>query len=286
MKGEEEADERAFFGEGVSHRASKPATSAAVRPGNGRTAEAPPSTEGPSSSPDPSAVVEASKTPPPHYVDHRDRLRDRFVRTGSDALADYELLELLLFRSVSRADTKPIAKALLVRFGSLAEVLGAPTHLLREVKGVGEAVALDLKIVNAMMQRALRSEVVKREVLSSWEKVLNYCKAAMAYEDREQFRILFLNKKNELIADEVQNIGTVDHTMAYPREVLWRALELAASAVVLTHNHPSGDPEPSRADIEMTKAIIAALKPSGIAVHDHVIIGKKGFASMKGLLLI
>ena len=285
MKGEEEADERAFFGEGMARIASKTATPAAVQPGRERTA-ARPSTDGTPLAPALPVGVETSKTPAPHYAGHRDRLRDRFVRTGSDAIADYELLELLLFRSVPRADTKPIAKALLTRFGSLAEVLGAPPHLLREVQGVGDAVAFDLKLVHATVHRALRSEVVRREVLSSWEKVLNYCKAAMAYEDREQFRILFLNKKNELIADEVQNIGTVDHTMAYPREVLRRALELAASAVVLTHNHPSGDPEPSRADIEMTKAIIAALKPSGIAVHDHVIIGKKGFASMKGLLLI
>jgi len=235
-----------------------------------------------------SAVAPTPKRPveKPHYAGHRDRLRDRFSQAGPDALADYELLELLLFRTIPRADTKPVAKALLQRFGSLPEVLGAPVPLLREVSGVGETVALDLKIVFATMQRAMKSEIRGREVLSSWQQVLDYCKAAMAYEEREQFRILFLDKKNTLIADEVQHVGTVDHTMAYPREVLRRALALSATAVILLHNHPSGDPTPSRADIDMTKAIIEALKPSGVTVHDHIIIGKKGFASMKGLLLI
>lgn len=247
----DQADEPEFFGE-----------SAAPAPGQQRPAEK------------------------PHYLGHRERLRDRFTLAGADSLADYELLELLLFRSISRADTKPIAKALLARFGSLAAVLGAPPSLLREVSGVGEAMALDLKIVFANMQRAMRSEIRGREVLSSWQQVLDYCKAAMAYEEREQFRILFLDKKNVLIADEVQQVGTVDHTMAYPREVLRRALTLSATAVILAHNHPSGDPTPSRADIEMTKAIMEALKPSGITVHDHLIIGKAGFASMKGLMLI
>ncbi|WP_274629540.1 RadC family protein [Arvimicrobium flavum] len=233
----------------------------------------------------PAPARRASATKP-HYAGHRERLRERFAQTGADALADYELLELLLFRSVPRADTKPAAKALLARFGSLAEVLGAPLDLLCEVNGVGRSVALDLKIVAAATQRALKNEIRGREVLSSWQQVLDYCKAAMAFEEREQFRILFLDKKNTLIADEVQHIGTVDHTMAYPREILRRALALSATAVVLAHNHPSGDPTPSRADIDMTKTIVEALKPAGIAVHDHIIIGKKGFASMKGLLLI
>lgn len=235
----------------------------------------------------PPLVVRAQRAPEqPHYLGHRDRLRERFAQTGAEALADYELLELLLFRSIPRADTKPIAKALLARFGSLAEVLGAPRELLCEVKGVGQSVALELKIIAASAQRAMKSEIRGREVLSSWQQVLDYCKAAMAFEDREQFRILFLDKKNTLIADEIQHVGTVDHTMAYPREVLRRALALSATAVILAHNHPSGDPTPSRADIDMTRAIIDALKPSGVTVHDHIIIGKKGFASMKGLLLI
>ena len=175
---------------------------------------------------------------------------------GRTRFADYELLELLLFRLIPRADTKPIAKALLTRFGSLAEVLGAPAALLQEVKGVGAAVALDLKIIAAAGQRMARGEIKGREILSSWSKVLDYCRAAMAFEEREQFRILFLDKKNALIADEVQQTGTVDHTPVYPREVIRRALELSATAIILVHNHPSGDPTPSRADIEMTKTII------------------------------
>jgi DNA repair protein RadC len=222
----------------------------------------------------------------PHYLGHRDRLRERFSTAGHLALADYELLELLLFRLIPRADTKPVAKALLARFGSLAEVLGAPENLLQEVKGIGPAVALDLKIVAAAAQRMARSDLRGRETLSSWTQVLDYCHAAMAFEEREQFRILFLDKKNALIADEVQQTGTVDHTPVYPREVVKRALELSATAIVLVHNHPSGDPTPSRADIDMTKEIVETGKRLGIAVHDHIIIGKKGHASMKGLLLI
>ena len=222
----------------------------------------------------------------PHYLGHRDRLRERFSSAGHLALADYELLELLLFRLIPRSDTKPVAKALLERFGSLAQVLGAPQALLQEVKGVGPAVALDLKVVAAAAQRMLRSELKERETLASWTQVLDYCRAAMAFEEREQFRILFLDKKNALIADEVQQVGTVDHTPVYPREVVKRALELSATAIVLVHNHPSGDPTPSRADIDMTREIVEAGKRLGIAVHDHLIIGKKGYASMKGLLLI
>ncbi|TIN94750.1 MAG: JAB domain-containing protein [Mesorhizobium sp.] len=222
----------------------------------------------------------------PHYLGHRDRLRERFASAGPDALPDYELLELLLFRLIPRADTKPAAKALLARFGTLAEVLGAPVGLLQEVKGIGPTVALDLKIVAATAQRMARSEIHGREILSSWQQLLDYCRSAMAFEAREQFRILFLDKKNALIADEVQQTGTVDHTPVYPREVVKRALELSATAIILVHNHPSGDPTPSRADIEMTKQIIDTAKPLGISVHDHLIIGRKGYASMKGLLLI
>lgn len=222
----------------------------------------------------------------PHYLGHRDRLRERFAGSRPDALADYELLELLLFRLIPRSDTKPVAKALLARFGTFAEVLGAPAGLLQEVKGVGASVALDLKVVAAASLRMAHGEIKGRELLSSWNQVLDYCRAAMAFEEREQFRILFLDKKNALIADEVQQTGTVDHTPVYPREVIRRALELSSTAIVLVHNHPSGDPTPSRADIDMTKTIIETAKPLGISVHDHIIIGKKGFASMKGLLLI
>ncbi|TIW44669.1 MAG: JAB domain-containing protein, partial [Mesorhizobium sp.] len=231
--------------------------------------------------------VEKRATPEqPHYHGHRDRLRERFTAAGADALPDYELLELLLFRLIPRVDTKPIAKALLARFGTFAEVLGAPVNLLQEVKGIGPSVAVDLKVIAAAAQRMARGEVHGREIVSNWTQLLDYCRSAMAFENREQFRVLFLDKKNGLIADEVQQVGTVDHTPVYPREVVKRALELSASAIILVHNHPSGDPTPSRADIEMTKQIIETAKPLGIGVHDHIIIGRKGNASMKGLLLI
>ncbi|WP_234624412.1 RadC family protein [Agrobacterium vitis] len=223
---------------------------------------------------------------PEHYHGHRERLRLRFKEKGDEALADYEVLELLLFRLIPRRDTKPIAKALLDRFGSLAGVFGAKHSLLQEVKGVGEAVALDLKLISSAAQRMLKSELKGKQILSSWSSVIDYCHAAMAYETTEQFRILFLDKRNTLIADEVQGRGTVDHTPVYPREVVKRALELSATAIILVHNHPSGDPTPSRADIEMTKTIIDTAKPLGITVHDHVIIGKQGHASLKGLRLI
>lgn len=228
----------------------------------------------------------AAKAEKPHYHGHRERLRNRFAQAGSDALSEYEMLELLLFRAIPRADTKGPAKALLKRFGTFAEVLGAPERLIMEVPGVGEAAARELKIVAAAAQRMLKSDLKGRQVLSSWSGVIDYCRAAMAFEPREQFRILFLDKKNALIADEVQQTGTVDHTPVYPREVVRRALELSATAVILVHNHPSGDPTPSQADIEMTKTIVNTAKPLGIAVHDHVIIGKSGHTSFKGLQLI
>ena len=221
-----------------------------------------------------------------HFHGHRDRLRDRFREGGDRALADYELLELMLFRLIPRRDTKPIAKALITRFGSLPEVLGAPVHLLTEIKGVGDNVATDLKLIAAMAHRMLKGELKGRQVLGSWSSVIEYCRAAMAFEAREQFRILFLDKKNALIADEVQQTGTVDHTPVYPREVVKRALELSATAIILVHNHPSGDPTPSRADIEMTRMIIDTAKPLGITIHDHIIIGRDGHASLKGLKLI
>ena len=221
-----------------------------------------------------------------HYHGHRERLRNRYRDNGDTALADYELLELLLFRLIPRRDTKPIAKALLDRFGTLAAVFGAPAALLQEVKGVGEAVALDLKLIATVGHRVLKSELKGKQLLASWSTVIDYCHAAMAYEAREQFRILFLDKRNVLIADEVQGTGTVDHTPVYPREVVKRALELSSTALILIHNHPSGDPTPSRADIDMTQMIIATAKPLGITVHDHIIIGKDGHASFKGLRLI
>lgn len=229
---------------------------------------------------------EAGSDEAPHYHGHRERLRARFAEGGGTALADYELLELLLFRAIPRADTKAPAKALLKRFGSLPEALGAPEHLLREVPGIGAAAARELKLVEAVTHRMLKSEVKGKAVLSSWTQVIDYCRATMAFEAREQFRILFLDKKNALIADEVQQTGTVDHTPVYPREVARRALELSATAIILVHNHPSGDPTPSNADIEMTKTVVESARTLGIAVHDHVIVGKSGHASLKGLQLI
>ena len=223
---------------------------------------------------------------PPHYFGHRERLRARFRDAGADAVSDYELLELVLFRTIPQRDLKPLAKQLIVTFGSFAEVLAAPAQRLREVKGIKEATATDLKIVHAAASRLARGQVKGRAVLSSWSAVLDYCRTAMAFADKEQFRILFLDKRNQLIADEVQQTGTVDHTPVYPREVLKRALELSATAVILVHNHPSGDPTPSRADIQMTQSIVEIAKPLGIAVHDHVIVGKDGHASLKGLKLI
>ncbi|PIO45690.1 RadC family protein [Phyllobacterium zundukense] len=222
---------------------------------------------------------------PPHYLGHRERMKERFQNVGHAGFADYEMLEMLLYRSIRQGDTKPLAKALLARFGSLAEVLGAPEHLLREVRGCGPAVAFDLKLVSAFTHRIIRSDIREKTVLSSWSKVMDYCIAAMAHETREQFRILFLDKKNALIADEVQQVGTIDHTPVYPREVIARALQLSASAIILTHNHPSGDPTPSKADIDMTKTIASIGAQMGIVVHDHIIIGKNGHANLKGLKL-
>ena len=178
----------------------------------------------------------------PHYYGHRERLRTRFREAGSDALSDYELLELLLFRAAPRRDVKPLAKTLIAKFGSFAEVISAPESRLREVKGLGGAAITELKVVQAAANRLLRGEVSRRKILSSWSTVLDYCRTTMAFADKEQFRILFLDKRNQLIADEVQQVGTVDHTPVYPREVLKRALELGASAIILVHNNPSSNP--------------------------------------------
>jgi DNA repair protein RadC len=222
----------------------------------------------------------------PSHAGHRQRLKQRFADGGPEAMPDYELLELLLFSAIPRRDTKPVAKRLLQRFGSFAEVINAPAERLKEVQGVGDAAVVQLKLVRASALRLMQRGVLAKPVLTSWNAVLDYCRAAMGYEAREQFRILFLDKKNRLIADEVQQEGTVDHTPVYVREVVKRALELSASAIILVHNHPSGDPAPSRADIDMTKQIADAAKPLGIAIHDHIIVGRQGHASLRGLKLI
>jgi DNA repair protein RadC len=224
--------------------------------------------------------------PPPHYLGHRERLRARFCDAGADALADYELLELLLFRAIPRRDVKPLAKDLIKKFGSFAEVISAPRKRLSADGGLSEAVITEFKIVQAAAGRIARGEARKQPVLSSWTAVLDYCRTTMAFEAEEHFRIIFLDKRNQIITDEVQQSGTVDHTPVYPREVVKRALELSATAVILVHNHPSGDPTPSRADIQMTQSIIEIAKPLGIAVHDHIIVGRNGHASLKALKLI
>jgi DNA repair protein RadC len=223
---------------------------------------------------------------PPHYFGHRERLRERFLDGGPDAVTEYELLELVLFRAIPRRDVKPLAKALIAKFGSFAEVVSAERPRLREIEGLGEAAIAEIKIVQAAAGRLARGEVKKRTALSSWSAVLDYCRTTMAFADKEQFRVLFLDKRNQMIADEVQQTGTVDHTPVYPREVIKRALELSATALILVHNHPSGDPTPSRADIQMTQAIVEIAKPLGISVHDHIIVGKDGHTSFKGLKLI
>jgi DNA repair protein RadC len=224
--------------------------------------------------------------PAPHYHGHRERLRERFHEAGAAALSDYELLELVLFRALPRRDVKPLAKDLIARFGSFAEVVNAPEALLAKVPGVGEATVVDIKLIAAAASRVAKGAIKTRETLSSWSAVIAYCRTAMAFADKEQFRILFLDKRNQLIADEVQQTGTVDHTPVYPREVVKRALELSATAIILVHNHPSGDPTPSNADIQMTKQIADIAGSLGISVHDHIIVGKNGHASLKGLRLI
>ena len=224
----------------------------------------------------------AAKPPAPHYKGHRSRLRTRAAISFA-ALPDYELLELLLARSLPRGDIKPIAKALLARFGGLSGVLGAEMEELKTVAGVGPGAALDLKLLHEATVRMARGEVRKRPVISSWTALLAYTRMAMAGAPREQFRVLFLDKKNQLIADEVMNQGTVDHAPVYPREVMRRALELSASAVILAHNHPSGDPTPSSADVEMTRQVAEAGRPLRITVHDHIVVGRDGVASLKAL---
>jgi DNA repair protein RadC len=222
----------------------------------------------------------------PHYHGHRNRLRERFRGAGPDALSDYELLEMVLFRAIPRGDVKPLAKSLVRAFGSFAETIHAPEARLREIDGVGEATITEIKLIAATAQRIAKGQLRRRTLLSSWSDVLDYCRTSMAFADKEQFRLLFLDKRNQLISDEVQQTGTVDHTPVYPREVIKRALELSATALILVHNHPSGDPTPSSADIQMTKAIIDIATPLGISVHDHIIVGRGGHASLKGMRLI
>ena len=217
---------------------------------------------------------------------HRHRLRARFKAGGDEAMPDYELLEMILFRVFPRGDTKPIAKRLLAKFGSFAEVVNAPPARLAEVEGIGDRAVEEIKLIRAAALRLMRGEIMGRKVLGTGAAVLAYCKAAQGFDGREIFRILFLDKKNQLIADEVQGEGTVDHTPVYVREVVKRALEVGATAIILVHNHPSGDPAPSRADIDMTKQIVDAAKPLGVTVHDHIIVGRMGHVSFRAQRLM
>lgn len=205
------------------------------------------------------------------------------MRGGADALHDYEILELVLFPAQPRRDVKPVAKALLKRFETFAQVISASPVELAEVAGVGEAGITALKTVQAAALRLAREEVIGKPVLSNWERLLAYCRASMAHEKTERFRVLYLNRKNVLIADEIQQTGTVDHTPVYPREVVKRALELSATAIIMVHNHPSGDPTPSPADIEMTKEVRDAGEKLGIVLHDHLVVTKSGHSSFKAL---
>ncbi|CAL9914460.1 DNA repair protein RadC [Candidatus Liberibacter solanacearum] len=219
-------------------------------------------------------------------IGHRNRLRDRFLQGGNSALADYEILKLILFKLMPRRDTKSIAKALLKRFITLGGVFGALLHLLQEIEGIGKTAALELKLISVASQRILKSKLINQKILDSWSTLLDYCKITLAHEEREQFRILFLNKHDVLIADEIQSRGTIDHVPVYLREIVYRCLELSASSIILVHNHPSGNPNPSSADIGMTQNIISTLTPLNITVHDHIIIGKDEFVSFKGLRII
>jgi DNA repair protein RadC len=222
----------------------------------------------------------------PHYLGHRDRLRKRLFEGGPAALQDYEILEVLLFATTLRGDTKPLAKSLIERFGSLGAVMSAPVDALRQTKGIGDAGAAQIAVVREAALRLLRAEAKEQPVLGSWQKLVEYCQARLQFEAIENFHVLFLDRKNKLIKDERQQHGTVDHTPLYPREVVKRALELGASAIILVHNHPSGDPTPSRADIEVTKEVAQAAALLGVTLHDHLIIGRGKHTSLRGLGVI
>jgi DNA repair protein RadC len=222
----------------------------------------------------------------PHYLGHRRRLRERFLAAGGDSLPDYEMLELVLFMAQPRGDVKPLAKALLERFGSYAEVISADPAALAEVVGVGESAIAALKTVQAAAVRLARQQVLHKPVLSNWQSLLDYLTSSMAYETNEQFRVLFLNRRNVLIADEKQQQGTIDHTPVYPREVVKRALAVGATALILVHNHPSGDATPSRGDIDMTRQVKEAAEKLDITLHDHVVISRRGSNSFRALGLL
>lgn len=232
------------------------------------------------------ARATSAAKPAPHFHGHRDRLRARFAEAGPGALSDYEVLELILYRAVPRIDTKPLAKALLARFGDLAGVFGAEAREIQNVEGAGASVAADIKAIQAAMERVRLAEAKARPVVSSWSSLVAYCKTALQHEAREQVRVLYLDAKNQIILDEIHSTGTVSQSSVYPREIVRRALELSAASLILVHNHPSGDSRPSAADVDITRALIAAAQTMGISVHDHLVIGRNGTASFKALGLI
>lgn len=230
-------------------------------------------------------ALKDTPAPKPHYFGHRDRLRERLFNSGADAFQDYELLELLLFAAIPRRDVKPLAKSLLAEFTDLWSLLNAKPERLIEF-GLSEAAAASLIVTGAVALRAHKNAAIKGPLLNSWQRIVDYCRAAMAHETKEQFRLLFLDRKNHLLTEEMHQHGTIDHTPVYPREVVQRALEVGAGAIVLVHNHPSGDPQPSKEDIAMTNAIANACRPLGISIHDHIIIGRHDVSSFKSMGLL
>ena len=234
----------------------------------------------------PQKASEGNASDKPHYLGHRERLRDKFLEQGPDALADYEIIELLLTLARPRIDCKPIAKALIKQFGNLPGVMAAHPDALRKVDDVGDSTITALKLVQAVAQRMLKREVLDKPVLDSWNKVLDYCHSVMAHQREEQLRLFFLDGRNALVADEIQSKGTVNHTPLYVREVVKRALELGASALIMAHNHPTGDPSPSREDIALTREVRNALTTVGVSLHDHIIIGRKGHCSLRSMAVI
>lgn len=223
----------------------------------------------------------SKKDKKPHYHGHRQRLREKFLQNGGDSLADYELLELVLMLAIPRKDVKPLAKDLLEKFGSFASVISADVNKLTQVKGVKENTASALKLVQASSVRLLKERTQQKDVLETWDDMIDYCKASMAFETKEQFRVLYLDVKNQIILDEKQQVGTVDHTPVYPREVIKKALEIGASSIVVVHNHPSGDVTPSKADVKITKILRDGAKALGVKLYDHVIVSKDKYYSMK-----
>jgi DNA repair protein RadC len=227
-----------------------------------------------------------SKDEPAHYLEHRKRLRERFLRDNGESFADYELLELLLCLAIPRRDVKPLAKSLIKRFGSFAAAVAADPAALRTVEGIGDATIAALKLARASALRLSLAQAMTRDVVSSWQALIDYCRTSIAFSGVEEFHVLFLDGKNAVIAAERQQTGTVNHAPVYPREVMKRALELGAQALIVVHNHPSGDPTPSEADIEMTKALRVAADHLGLVLHDHLIIARGGHASFRSLGLL